>query len=146
LRETKPLALFYSRQLEDKIMKRFVAAFGVAMAGLMLAGMSQAQAADAAAGEGVFKRVCSTCHNPTVEGPRKLGPTLHGIVGRKSGSVEGFRYSKANSEAAIVWTVEKLDPYIKAPREVVPGTTMAYAGLRNDDERANLIAYLATLK
>jgi cytochrome c len=105
-----------------------------------------AQAADAAAGEGVFKRVCATCHNPTVEGPRKLGPTLHGLVGRKSGSVEGFRYSKANSEAGIVWTPEKLDPYLKNPREVVPGTTMAYAGLRNDDERANLIAYLATLK
>ncbi len=105
-----------------------------------------AQAADAAAGEGVFKRVCATCHNPTVEGPRKLGPTLHGLVGRKSGSVEGFRYSKANSEAGIVWTAEKLDPYLKNPREVVPGTTMAYAGLRNDDERANLIAYLATLK
>jgi cytochrome c len=105
-----------------------------------------AQAADAAAGEGVFKRVCATCHNPTVEGPRKLGPTLHGLVGRKSGSVEGFRYSKANSEAGIVWTPEKLDPYLKNPREVVPGTTMAYAGLRNDGERANLIAYLATLK
>jgi cytochrome c len=45
-----------------------------------------------------------------------------------------------------VWTAEKLDPYLKNPREVVPGTTMAYAGLRNDDERANLIAYLATLK
>jgi cytochrome c len=105
-----------------------------------------AQAADAAAGETVFKRVCATCHNPTAEGPRKLGPTLAGLVGRKSGSVEGFRYSKANSEAGIVWTTEKLDPYIKNPREVVPGTTMAYAGLRNDDERANLIAYLATLK
>jgi cytochrome c len=105
-----------------------------------------AQAADAAAGENVFKRVCATCHNPTAEGPRKLGPTLAGIVGRKSGSVEGFRYSKANSEANIVWTAETLDPYLKSPREVVPGTTMAYAGLRNDVERANLIAYLATLK
>jgi cytochrome c len=105
-----------------------------------------ANATDAAAGEGVFKRVCATCHNATVEGPRKLGPTLHGLVGRKSGSVEGFRYSKANSEANIVWTADKLDPYLKNPREVVPGTTMAYAGLRNDVERANLITYLATLK
>ncbi len=127
-------------------MKLLVAAFGVAVAGLMLAGGSQAQAADAAAGEGVFKRVCATCHNPTAEGPRKLGPTLAGLVGRKSGSVEGFRYSKANAESGIVWTPDKLDPYLKNPREVVPGTTMAYAGLRNDDERANLIAYLATLK
>ena len=114
--------------------------------GFLALAPAAAQAADAAAGEGVFRRVCATCHNATVEGPRKLGPTLHGLVGRKSGSVEGFRYSKANSEANIVWTAEKLDPYLKNPREVVPGTTMAYAGLRNDVERANLIAYLATLK
>lgn len=127
-------------------MKRLVAAFGVAVAGLILAGVSQAQAADAAAGEGVFKRACAVCHNPTAEGPRKLGPTLAGVVGRKSASVEGFKYSKANTESGIVWTADKLDPYIKNPREVVPGTAMAYAGLRNDDERANLIAYLATLK
>ncbi|MCA3260380.1 MAG: cytochrome c family protein [Telmatospirillum sp.] len=127
-------------------MKGLAAAFGVAVVGLALMGVSQAQAADAAAGEGVFKRVCSVCHNPTAEGPRKLGPTLAGVVGRKSGSVEGFRYSKANAESGIVWTPDKLDPYIKNPREVVPGTAMAYAGLRNDDERANLIAYLATLK
>jgi len=127
-------------------MKRSFAAFGVVVAGLMVACMSQAQAADAAAGEGVFKRVCSVCHNPTAEGPRKLGPTLAGVVGRKSGAVEGFKYSKANAESGIVWTADKLDPYIKNPREVVPGTAMAYAGLRNDDERANLIAYLATLK
>ena len=127
-------------------MKDLAAALGVAVVGLALMGVSQAQAADAAAGEGVFKRVCSVCHNPTAEGPRKLGPTLAGVVGRKSGAVEGFRYSKANSESGIVWAPEKLDAYIKAPREVVPGTAMAYAGLRNDDERANLIAYLATLK
>jgi len=131
--------------VEDENMKSLIA-FGVAVAGLILAGVSQAQAADAAAGEGVFKRACSVCHNPTAEGPRKLGPTLAGVVGRKSASVEGFKYSKANTESGIVWTADKLDPYIKNPREVVPGTAMAYAGLRNDDERANLIAYLATLK
>jgi cytochrome c len=125
----------------QKILTGFVAACA-----LSFVAAGAAQAADAAAGEGVFKRVCSVCHNPTVEGPRKLGPTLHGVVGRKSGSIDGFRYSKANSESGIVWTADKLDPYIKSPREVVPGTTMAYAGLRNDDERANLIAYLATLK
>ena len=126
-------------------MRKSIAAAAVVLGVGALVGAA-AQAADAAAGETVFKRVCSVCHNPTVEGPRKLGPTLHGVVGRKSGSIEGFRYSKANSEANIVWTAEKLDPYLKNPREVVPGTTMAYAGLRNDEERANLIAYLATLK
>ncbi len=105
-----------------------------------------AHAQDAAAGEGVFKKVCSTCHNPTVDGPRKLGPTLHGVVGRKAASVEGFRYSSAKRDADLAWTPEKLDSYLKDPRAFMPGTTMAYAGLKNDGERANLIAYLQTLK
>jgi cytochrome c len=105
-----------------------------------------AGAQDAAAGEGVFKRVCATCHNATVEGPRKLGPTLHGVVGRKVASVEGFRYSAAKRDADMLWTPEKLDPYLLNPREFMPGTTMAYAGLKSEADRANLIAYLKTLK
>jgi cytochrome c len=112
----------------------------------LLAAASPALAQDAAAGEAVFKRVCATCHNATVEGPRKLGPTLHGVVGRKVASVEGFRYSTAKRDANLVWTPDKLDPYLLNPREFMPGTTMAYAGLKNDNDRKNLIAYLATLK
>ena len=103
-------------------------------------------AQDAAAGEAVFKRVCATCHNATAEGPRKLGPTLHGVVGRKVASVEGFRYSAAKRAADLVWTPDKLDPYLLNPREFMPGTTMAYAGLKSDGDRANVIAYLATLR
>lgn len=105
-----------------------------------------ANAQDAAAGEGVFKRVCSTCHNATVEGPRKLGPTMHGVVGRKAASVEGFRYSTAKRDADLAWTPEKLSAYLLNPREFMPGTTMAYAGLKSDTDRANVIAYLQTLK
>lgn len=105
-----------------------------------------AQAQDAAAGEGVFKRVCSTCHNPTVDGPRKLGPTMHGVVGRKAASVEGFRYSTAKRAPDLAWTPDKLNEYLKDPRAFMPGTTMAYAGLKNDTDRANVIAYLQTLK
>ena len=112
----------------------------------LLAAASPALAQDAAAGEAVFKRVCATCHNATVEGPRKLGPTLHGVVGRKVASVEGFRYSTAKRDANLVWTPDKLDPYLLNPREFMPGTTMAYAGLKSDGDRANVIAYLATLK
>ena len=107
---------------------------------------SVAVAQDAAAGDGVFKRVCSVCHNATVDGPRKLGPTLHGVVGRKAASVEGFRYSAAKRDADLVWTPEKLDTYLLNPREFMPGTTMAYAGLKSDADRKNLIAYLQTLK
>jgi cytochrome c len=113
---------------------------------LSLAGPHAAVAQDAAAGDAVFKRVCSTCHNATVEGPRKLGPTLHGVVGRKAASVEGFRYSTAKRDADLVWTPEKLSAYLLNPREFMPGTTMAYAGLKSDADRGNLIAYLQTLK
>ncbi|MBI3503204.1 MAG: cytochrome c family protein [Proteobacteria bacterium] len=117
-----------------------------ALFALSLALPHAAAAQDAAAGEGVFKRVCSTCHNPTVDGPRKLGPTLHGVVGRKVASVEGFRYSTAKRDADLVWTPEKLNVYLLNPREFMPGTTMAYAGLKSDTDRGNLIAYLQTLK
>lgn len=103
-------------------------------------------AADPAEGEKVFKRVCASCHITTASGPKRLGPTLAGLVGRTSGSVEGFRYSNANKNANIVWTPEKLDPYLKDPKAVVPGTIMAFAGVKKDDDRANLIAYLQTLK
>lgn len=117
-----------------------------AILALTFAASLPASAQDAAAGEGVFKRVCATCHNATVEGPRKLGPTLHGVVGRKAASVEGFRYSTAKRDADLVWTPDKLSPYLLNPREFMPGTTMAYAGLKNDADRANVIAYLQTLK
>jgi cytochrome c len=103
-------------------------------------------AGDPAEGEKVFKRVCTSCHIPTAEGPKRLGPTLFKVVGRKSGSVEGFRYSKANESANIVWSPENLDPYLTDPKKVIPGTTMAFAGVKKAEERADLIAYLASLK
>ncbi len=118
----------------------------LAVAVFTAATAAPAAAQDAAAGEAVFKRVCATCHNATVEGPRKLGPTLHGVVGRKVASVEGFRYSAAKRAADLVWTPDKIDPYLLNPREFMPGTTMAYAGLKSDADRKNVIAYLATLK
>lgn len=105
-----------------------------------------ALAADAAEGEKVFRRYCTACHITAAQGPKRLGPTLAGLVGRKSGSVEGFRYSEANKKAEITWSPQTLDPYLKDPKGVIPGTIMAFAGVKKDDERANLIAYLQTLK
>lgn len=104
------------------------------------------QAADAAAGEAAFRRLCAACHIVTAEGRRGVGPSLFGIVGRKSGTVDGFRYSAANQNANVVWTPEVLERYLANPREFMPGTTMAFAGIRNDADRANVIAYLQTLK
>ena len=107
---------------------------------------SPSRAADAENGEKVFKRYCMTCHITAAKGPSRQGPSLFGIMGRHSGSVEGFRYSSANKNADITWGPEILDKYLAEPRVVVPGTSMAFAGVRKADERADLIAYLATLK
>jgi cytochrome c len=104
-----------------------------------------AVAADAEAGARVFRTQCGACH--VVEaGKNRVGPSMAGIVGRMSGTVEGFRYSAANKSANITWTPEVLEKYLANPKEVVPGTTMAYVGLRNATQRADLIAYMETLK
>ena len=104
-----------------------------------------AWAADAEAGARVFRTQCGACH--VVEaGKNRVGPSMHGIVGRTSGTVEGFRYSAANKNANITWTPEVLDKYLTNPKEMIPGTTMAYVGLRNATQRADLIAFLQTLK
>lgn len=103
-------------------------------------------AQDAAEGEKVFRRQCFICHTVEKGGPTKQGPNLFGLVGRKTGSVEGFRYTNANKNADITWSPETLDPYLTNPRKVIPGTNMAFAGLSKEDDRKNLIAYLQTLK
>ena len=107
---------------------------------------SAALAQDAADGEKVFRRQCFICHTVDQGGPTKQGPNLFGIVGRKTGTVEGFRYTEANKKADITWTPETLDPYLTNPRKVIPGTNMAFAGLSKPEDRKNLIAYLQTLK
>jgi cytochrome c len=104
-----------------------------------------ARAADAEAGARIFRTQCAACH--TVEaGKNRVGPSLFGIVGRKSGEVEGFRYSAANKNANITWTPEALDKYLVNPRAAVPGTTMAYVGMKSETQRADLIAYLESVK
>lgn len=104
-----------------------------------------AQAAgDAAAGEKVFNQ-CKACH--TIEaGKNRVGPSLHGVVGRPAGSVEGFQYSPAMKSSGLTWTPETLDKYLADPKAAVPGNKMAFAGLKNAEDRANVIAYLSTQK
>ena len=104
-----------------------------------------AMAADAEAGAKIFKTQCAVCHSP-VAGKNMVGPSLFGIVGRQSGTAPGFKYSAANKESGVTWDEGNLDKYLPNLRAFIVGTTMTYAGLKNDTQRADLIAYLATLK
>lgn len=99
---------------------------------------------DAAKGEATFA-ACKVCH--AVEaGVNKIGPSLIGIVGRSAGTVAGYTYSAANKNSGITWSPEKLFQYLEKPQRVVPGTKMTYPGLPDEQKRADVIAYLGTLK
>jgi cytochrome c len=118
----------------------------VAAAALAVVSFSSAARADgdAAAGKAVFNK-CALCH--TIDPAKKgLGPTLFGVVGRHSASVEGFSYSEAMKAANKTWDEATLDVYLTDPKALVPGTKMIFPGLPKTEDRANVIAYLSTLK
>ena len=103
-------------------------------------------AGDIVKGEKLFKSRAAQCHTGNKGGTNGVGPNLFGIFEQQSGKVEGFVYSKANSESGVVWTREVLDIYLENPKKFMPGTKMAFAGLKKDKDRADLIDYLATLQ
>jgi cytochrome c len=99
---------------------------------------------DAAAGEKVFKK-CKACHAVGDGAKNKVGPMLNGIVGNEIASVDGFKYSKAfkaKKEEGLVWTVEVLDEYLTKPKAYIKGTKMGFAGLKKEQQREDVIAYL----
>lgn len=96
---------------------------------------------DAAAGEVTFK-VCRTCHQIGESARNFVGPELNGVVGRKAGTAPGYNYSDANKNSGLTWDEATLMKYLHSPREVVPGTKMAFPGLTRDSDIANVIAYL----
>ncbi len=105
--------------------------------------LDRGKAADVSSGKKMFKK-CSSCHTVKQGGKNKIGPNLWGIVGRNVAAVEGYKYSKAFRKLDGVWTHAFLDRYLKSPRKAVKGTRMAFAGIKNDSDRANLMAFLAT--
>jgi cytochrome c len=82
-----------------------------------------------------------TCHSLD-SGVNRVGPSLHAIVGRHSGTVPGFSYSSANKTSGIVWTEQELYTYLESPQKKIPGTYMTYAGVKDPQKRADVIAYL----
>jgi cytochrome c len=93
------------------------------------------------AGANVFKK-CMACHQLGPDARNSVGPVLNGVVGRKAGVFPGYPYSPANKSSALVWDEQTLARYLRVPREVVPGTKMAFAGLNKAQDVADVIAYL----
>ena len=102
-------------------------------------------AGDAASGKALFGAKCSLCHAP-VEGQNKIGPSLWGVVGRKAGTLPTYTYSDAMKNANRTWSDATLNDYLVNPRQKIPGVKMIFAGLPQESDRQNVIAYLTTLK
>jgi cytochrome c len=107
---------------------------------LLLAGSALADG-DAARGEKKFGD-CAACHKLEA-GANNVGPSLHGIFGRKAGEIADFRYSPAIKRSGLVWTPETVDKFITDPQAMVPGNRMPYAGMAGAADRADLIAFLS---
>lgn len=99
---------------------------------------------DAAAGQQVFHK-CAICHSPQ-QGVNKVGPSLFGVVGRPSASLATYHYSTALQGLKTTWSPAELDKWLSGPQALAPGTKMVFPGLSDPKDRANVIAYLSTLK
>ena len=100
-----------------------------------------AAAQDAAAGERSFNK-CRACHQVGESARNMVGPELNGLIGRHSGSVEGYAYSAANKNSGLTWDEATFTDYIKDPKAKIPGTKMVFAGIKNEKEVADLTAFL----
>jgi cytochrome c len=95
---------------------------------------------DAVKGRKVYAQ-CMSCHSLDA-GRNLVGPSMHGIIGRTAGTVEGFNYSPANRDSGIVWTDQEMFTYLENPRAKIPNTIMAFAGIKDVQQRADVIAYI----
>lgn len=102
-----------------------------------------AMADDLASGKAVFERDCSACHTVNKGGSNIMGPNLFGIIGRKTGSLEGFSYSQAMKNNASVWDRGHLEAFLAQPQAAMPGTYMFYTGLSSEQERKALSLWLS---
>lgn len=111
------------------------------LAGLSLLADAPALAAgDAAKGQKTFNK-CKACHSLEA-GQNKIGPSLHGLFGRTAGTVEGYKYSQAMADSGVVWGEKTISEYLADPKGYIPGNKMTFVGVREEDERQDVIAYL----
>ena len=102
--------------------------------------LARADDGDPVRGQMIFNK-CKMCHT-VIEGPKKIGPHLRNIIGRKAGSVPAFRYSKAMAASEVVWDEQTLDQFLKKPAKFMRKNQMTFSGIRKDQQRLDLIAYL----
>lgn len=122
-----------------------IAALAAALACLTVPALADG---DAEKGEKVFRK-CKACHAVGEGAKNKIGPLLNGIIGTEIASVEGFKYSDAFLEKkaeGLVWDEATLDTYLAKPKDFIPKTKMSFAGLRKEDDREDVIAYLKTFQ
>ena len=122
-------------------MSRLVLSLVVAAGAALTVAAGPASAQDAAAGEKIFLK-CKACHQIGETAKNAVGPVLNGVVGRHSGSIEGYNYSEANKNSGLTWDEATLKEYLKNPKAKVPGTKMIFPGLPNEADIDNVIAYL----
>jgi cytochrome c len=133
-------------QQYDATVRRSISAFAVALAILALSA-STGQAADVAKGEAAFVRQCAICHTIDKGGENRLGPNLFGIVGKRAGTVPGFKYTNAfRNTATFEWSEGLLGPWIALPAVMVPGTAMGVFPGVSDRDKDDIVAYLAAQK
>jgi cytochrome c len=113
----------------------------VAVSALALLGSFAARADDAEAGKKIFAQ-CRACHQVGEKAKNAVGPVLNGLFGRPAGTVPGYKYSDANKNSGVTWDEATFKDYIKDPRKKIPGTKMIYAGLKDEEKVADLVAYL----
>eukprot|EP00456_Euglypha_rotunda_P018141 TRINITY_DN1637_c0_g1_i3.p1 TRINITY_DN1637_c0_g1~~TRINITY_DN1637_c0_g1_i3.p1 ORF type:complete len:106 (-),score=12.67 TRINITY_DN1637_c0_g1_i3:138-455(-) len=97
---------------------------------------------DVKKGAKLFKQKCEQCHSVIAADGNKQGPNLHGVVGRKAGTVAGFDYTAANKSSGITWTEAELLDYLKDPKKKIPGTKMVFAGFAREPDRKDMFAFL----
>jgi cytochrome c len=119
---------------------RIIVALAAALAGCGKGNAPASGGTGQPEGAQVFAQ-CSTCHSVEADGPRRVGPSLHNVIGRKAGSLAGFSYSPALRDSEVTWSPQTLDQFLQNPKAMVPGTRMAVS-VRDPEQRRAIIAYL----